>query len=459
MFDHLPENEFNELFQKASETKTFEYNPDAWADVERRLLKRKRRRFFIFWLFGAGIVALISLGFWQIESFGLNNTIDSIKTSSTNTEDEPPAQVIIELAKENSSANNSSEEKNAFKDPTEERVGTIHEQDLRRSDQLATGANIENQTQQIEQFVDQSSESNSEYQYQRQALEKSLPISNPIGELDNTSLLSIAENNLTAAPSIGNTEEITEATAAEAQTAPRQGSAEVFYIPSLLSHSLPVSYDTLSISSDRIVLVNHDHKPTPLFVVDLFVARERSTANTSYYKYPDTKFGLKLNYAVTDKLSAAIGLGYKQDYYRAGAGAYKPLKGFWTDGIAPSYTRASCQMLDIPVGINYHFSGISNNSFVVSGGVSSVFMLREDYKFGYPEDGKEHIETWSGRNANKHLFNDVYFSFGYQKKISKHMALKFDPYIQLPIKGIGHGNLKLYTLGTKLSIQFLAYRK
>lgn len=459
MLENLSENEFNELVKKVSEANAFEYNPAAWANVERRLRKRRRRKFFVIWFSGTGIFLLILLSLWYSTGFNIKNTQNvrpDINDQISNNINAPSSSKLsIEEFSDLASTDtlvhfkknqiNIREEKSSRSNHS---VNHLEETEFFNQSSASTRVDSESLTAEKEKQnieVNRTSKPIQDFELKQQ----SAKIYNPIEE----------ETKLAPEGSIKN-KGITEYSTNTTDNKQKTLEADIYVLHINSLSLLPVQHniDTLEISSDRIIIIEDSLSRRPLLSFELFIGKEWSTSNISYFRSSDQKFGFNVNYAVTNKLSTTLGLGYKEDHYGAGAGAYKPLKGFWTDGIAPVYTRANCHILEIPIGLNYHFSGIAENSLFASAGLTSIFMLREDYYFNYPEDNKEHIDSWSGQNESKHLFNDIYISAGYQRRISNNLSLKLSPYFQIPLKGIGHGNLKLYTLGTKFSVQFLTYK-
>lgn len=45
------------------------------------------------------------------------------------------------------------------------------------------------------------------------------------------------------------------------------------------------------------------------------------------------------------------------------------------------------------------------------------------------------------------------FSLGLERKVSKSISVQLEPFLKIPIKNIGFGNVKLYTTGLFLNIK------
>lgn len=51
------------------------------------------------------------------------------------------------------------------------------------------------------------------------------------------------------------------------------------------------------------------------------------------------------------------------------------------------------------------------------------------------------------QGVNKHYFSVFNLSAGYQKNISKSVSLTVEPYIRVPLSGVGYGKVKLNSSG------------
>ena len=54
---------------------------------------------------------------------------------------------------------------------------------------------------------------------------------------------------------------------------------------------------------------------------------------------------------------------------------------------------------------------------------------------------------WTVTNQNKHYFSVVDISAGYEHSINKRFSIIAEPYVKLPLSGIGIGKIKLNSAG------------
>ena len=172
-----------------------------------------------------------------------------------------------------------------------------------------------------------------------------------------------------------------------------------------------------------------------------------------------TSPGTNLNFAVEYKLgrrwSIQSGITYSMKKYKAAGEDYNPPPGFWYYGNAPDNTEGECDVIDIPLNIRYYIKPYSKHRFFASTGLSSYLMLTEDYYYEY--DGyqsPDQVESWSVRNENQHYFGVYNLSVGYQRSLGARWSLEIEPFIKLPLSGVGFGRVDLWSTGSIFSLKY-----
>src|SRR5690554_1423530 len=175
--------------------------------------------------------------------------------------------------------------------------------------------------------------------------------------------------------------------------------------------------------------------------------------DVSALKFNDIKglgnsLGLNLEYFINANISLNIGVLYAFKTYR-GKGQYS--------GYTPSPGRmeGDCWMLDVPLNIRYYLINRNLGRWYLSTGMSSYMMLHEKYNLiyknysGYPYERKVDV-----RDGNRHYLGIVNFSMGYERLLSDKIALQVEPYLKLPVNGIGEGEINLKSSGVLIGIKY-----
>lgn len=169
----------------------------------------------------------------------------------------------------------------------------------------------------------------------------------------------------------------------------------------------------------------------------------------------DTRWnaGLLLEYEPIKNLSFSTGLNYSVKAYQASAEAYTPKDGQWKLGRPPENIKASCRVFEIPVNVRYYFHNQPKHRLFVSSGISSYWMLSENYSFdyGYPSN---YNYNWGVSNQNKHMMSIVNLSVGWQKQLNKKWNIQAEPFLKIPLGKVGEGKVSLKTTGILLGLKY-----
>lgn len=166
--------------------------------------------------------------------------------------------------------------------------------------------------------------------------------------------------------------------------------------------------------------------------------------------------GAGLGFAFNEKFIVRTGFYSARKVYTASANAYNPPPNFYTYYPYLEKVEANCRVYEIPVTFSYNFSRAKKYDFLASVSVSSYIMKEEKYNYFYKTtpSGSLYNSTQTISNKNKHLFSSLTLATGYQRKIGQHISILAEPYIKLPLSGVGYGKVKLNSAGVLFSVSF-----
>lgn len=188
-------------------------------------------------------------------------------------------------------------------------------------------------------------------------------------------------------------------------------------------------------------------KRRPLFF-SIMAAPDISTTGANLSSKVSTNFGLLVTYPVANKISISTGLIYARKLYNSGAVA----------GIGNGYRNnslemnADCSVLDIPLNMNYQVFKKQRLSVSINTGLSSYLMLNERYQLKNRLDGP--ISTVEVRNKNQHPFSVANLSVSLERKINSSLSIGLEPFIKLPLTGLGDYDARLKSTGVAVSLSF-----
>lgn len=148
---------------------------------------------------------------------------------------------------------------------------------------------------------------------------------------------------------------------------------------------------------------------------------------------------------------------FSKKTYTTNRKGYNPPEGSALQPIDTLNVNADCNVLEIPVAIRYYINGNQKNGLFMSAGLSSYLMRREDYFFQYYEQGIYKERQRLVIKENNHFISNLNLSIGYQYSLTKKLRFFAEPYLKLPLSGVGAGTVKLTSAGIAAGITFLPW--
>ncbi|MEC3880537.1 hypothetical protein [Parapedobacter sp. 10938] len=161
--------------------------------------------------------------------------------------------------------------------------------------------------------------------------------------------------------------------------------------------------------------------------------------------------GLMATYRLNGWISISAGVLYAKKIYQADFADYRPAGNPLYAQYTPMTVDADCNVLDIPVNINIDIARQQRATWFASTGISSYLMLKETYDYTYPPHQYGDLEQLTLRNQNRHILGIANLSVGYRRQLGGAVSLTVQPFVKVPLTGIGNGKLKLYSSGVALS--------
>ncbi|MEM6726145.1 MAG: hypothetical protein AAF598_19030 [Bacteroidota bacterium] len=457
----LEKHELDQLFQQGVEQYDFAFNKEAWEDMEQLLDKDKRRRILL-WVLLGGLLLVVSIGGYL--AFGGSLFQQAVKDLSPK----------IGLSEQTVNPS----------DPTQGAdTKAVDPDQLNRSDLPIQAENFEEST--TTEPIDQKDGSNAQNRVD-QAITNSSATSTTPAEADpsrptdqqgdskfteNQSLLNTTANDPTATltdstvqqpeqPSLNNETNQRQDGRSENQNVEigqqeDTKRSEVFADP-VDSKNISIAFDSEDPAfpaSDPVPQDNRRKKPTE-FTIGLRAGLEMVSAGTDDFGEFSYHFGLDTEYRFARNWSLGLGGHISRKIYQAQMEDYKAPMGFWTRGIAADNTEAACTILEIPLSASYYFNGYQRNGFYAKGGMTTYFMLREEYLYNYNNPEPDLRKQWREQNGSRHYFALLHFATGFQQRIGRSYSIQYEPYLQVPLSGVGHGDVKLFTIGTAIRFNF-----
>lgn len=209
--------------------------------------------------------------------------------------------------------------------------------------------------------------------------------------------------------------------------------------------------------NDKDKPVNNGSKKTPGkqergLYAGIIISPDISTIKFQSVKNIGVSLGVAIGYQVDKRISVESGVSWSvKNYYSEG-------KNFSTGNIRmPAGAKiksvaGDCNMIEVPLTVNYDFKPGVKKNLSVSAGVSSYFMKKESYVYEVERNGQQYPYAATYQNTSNHFFAVANVAVGYNRKIKNNVSIRVGPYLKIPLKGVGVGNLPIMSTGLNIGI-------
>jgi hypothetical protein len=159
------------------------------------------------------------------------------------------------------------------------------------------------------------------------------------------------------------------------------------------------------------------------------------------------------------KASVETGLLYTQKYYFSDGKYFDMDKtgGAMPPGMEVMSLEGSSKLFEVPVKFRYRVLQKNRSGVFLSTGISSYLMTKEKNNYQAMMNGSE--ENMVGSYDENCRYVAVMANIGaeYNYKIGKHTQIRIEPYLQIPLQGIGIGSMPVMTTGLHFGIMRLKH--
>ncbi|MEP6595924.1 MAG: hypothetical protein ABJA71_08245 [Ginsengibacter sp.] len=171
-------------------------------------------------------------------------------------------------------------------------------------------------------------------------------------------------------------------------------------------------------------------------------------------------FGAGFSYSFAKKWLLRTGLYSVKKVYEAKPSDYHPPSFFWNLYPQLENINADCRVNEVPLILSYKFSQSLKREWFGAVGISSYFMKKETYNYSSKNSwGQYQTRSYTINKQNKHYFSSLRLSAGYERKVNNIISLSAEPYLNLPLSGVGFGKVKLNSSGLMFTLSLKPFAK
>ena len=182
-----------------------------------------------------------------------------------------------------------------------------------------------------------------------------------------------------------------------------------------------------------------------------------SEVKEDYVNKVGSNIGFTVSYQLANRFSINSGLIFTRKFYTINGHDFHAPPGYWTNMVHLDFVKGNCNMLEIPLNVRYDFNRNNNTTFFVGGGLSSYLMKKENYSYFFHNNGFRpllYYQRSTYATDHNYWLSVLNLSIGFETKISNSFSFEAEPYMKLPLTGIGFGKVNLSSYGINLSLKF-----
>ncbi len=161
-------------------------------------------------------------------------------------------------------------------------------------------------------------------------------------------------------------------------------------------------------------------------------------------------YGVVITYSFTPRWSLSARILYNNKKYVSSSENYNAPDSYWqyrTNGVVPDEIDASCRVIDVPVMLGYIYYKQKRITLKASAGIGSYFLMDEVYRFRFDQPNPGAATEWKTNENSQNWFSVVNLSTGISLKTGNRTSFTIEPYVKLPLKRMGWGEVNLSGMG------------
>lgn len=164
--------------------------------------------------------------------------------------------------------------------------------------------------------------------------------------------------------------------------------------------------------------------------------------------------GVLLDYQVLPRWRVRTGVLRSVKRYGARAEDYSPPAGYWTWYVPIDQVDANCRITEIPLEVRYDVLIRPRQTLYATAGVTSVLMRNERYTYFYQQNGRPVVRDWTLARGSESAARIARLSVGLEQRLAGRWSMQAEPFLNLPLGGIGFGQVRFQSAGLLLGLRY-----
>lgn len=234
------------------------------------------------------------------------------------------------------------------------------------------------------------------------------------------------------------------------------------YVSEIAFHKIHASQSKTVVNRTLTPLISSTHQSSnqnlrmerrKKFYVGGISGMDATTVKFQKIENAGLTYGVLAGYQFNKRWSVEAAAFVETKYYYSDGKYFNTSKIYLPPNSRIDNVSGGCKMIELPVSVKYNFVVRKKSSWFSTLGVSSYIMKRENYTYNYyfgsvgPVAYKKEY-----KNFSTNLFSHISISGGYVHELGNFADLRIEPYLKLPVSGVGIGSLPLFSAGLQMGL-------
>lgn len=195
-------------------------------------------------------------------------------------------------------------------------------------------------------------------------------------------------------------------------------------------------------------------KYRPVFYIGIVAGSQFSKVKSTPFHNGSLDAGIIAGLQVNKRISIETGLLLSHKNYRSNGEYFKldKIGSSMPATMVINKMEGRSSLIEIPLKIKYNIINKRNFAVFSSAGVTSCILTKERNKYNVTYNGNEQKMTAEYQKNDTKIPAVASFSIGYQHTLSKNINIRLEPFLNIPLQGIGMGSLPITTTGVHIAI-------
>ncbi len=188
------------------------------------------------------------------------------------------------------------------------------------------------------------------------------------------------------------------------------------------------------------------------FYAGIVTGPDFSKVKSGSFTDPGFSTGILAGYKINKKFFIETGFLSDTKYYFSEGNMFNKAGASMPDEMIVNNLESRSKILEIPLKLGYRFYKTKKTNLFLTGGISTYIMTNERNNYNVSMNGNPEKMEGIYKKTNFKMPAVLSMSVGWEHHLSGFFTIRIEPYLKIPLQGIGVGKLPVTSTGVQIGI-------